>query len=134
MAQDSEIHKVDENEHIDQPIGTTCNSKTYKKTTCKDIYVTISYKEDDPKKIDYIRINSSSKDNNCAVSFMEALSDTLTFAIRRIRNSSEAAAIVKNLRFHKCLNCPVNKDHTTSCADAIGQILEREFASNEISK
>ena len=130
MAEDKQVHEAGENLNI-IPIGTTCNSKTYKKTTCKDIYVSIAYKEDDPKKIDYIRINSSSKDNNCAVSFMEALSDTLTFAIRRIRNVHEAKAIIKNLRHHKCLNCPANQDHITSCADAIGQILEKEFEKQQ---
>jgi len=122
---------MSEDTSIQPSLGTTCNSRTYKKTTCKDIYITFAYKEDEPKKIEYVRINASSKENNCAVSFMETLADTLTFAIRRIRNEHEAAAIVKNLRFHKCLNCPVNKDHTTSCSDAIGQVLEREF---EVSK
>ena len=110
---------------IKEEIGTTSNCVTYKKQTCKDIYVIVAYREDEPEKIDYIRINASSKDNNCAVSFMEALSDILTFAVRRIRNEHEAKAIIKNLRFHKCLNCPVNKDHTTSCSDAIGQVLEK---------
>ncbi len=110
---------------IQDELGTINKSITYRKKTCKDIYVIVAYRDDEPEKIDYIRINASSKDNNCAVSFMEALSDILTFAIRRIRNEHEAKAIIKNLRFHKCLNCPPNKDHTTSCSDAIGQVLEK---------
>jgi len=106
-----------------QEIGSISNCRTYKIRTCKDIYIIICYKNGEPDKIDYIRINASSKDNNCAVSFLEALSDLLTFAVRRIRNVHEARAIIKNLRFHKCLNCPINKDKAMSCADAIGQIL-----------
>ena len=109
---------------IDQELGTTYKSVTYKKRTCKDIYITVAYKEDDPEKIDFIRLTTTTRSNNCAVSFCEALSDILTFAIRRIRNQYEAEAIIKNLRFHKCLNCPPNTDHTQSCSDAIGQVLQ----------
>jgi len=116
---------------IQEEIGTVSKSITYRKHTCKDIYVIVAYREDEPEKIDYIRINASSKDNNCAVSFMEALSDILTFAVRRIRNEHEAKAIIKNLQFHKCLNCPPNKDHTTSCSDAVGQILEKVLGEKE---
>jgi len=108
---------------IQEDCLTHQKSITYRKHTCKDIYIIVVYRHDEPEKIDYIRINSSSKDNNCAVSFMEALSDILTFAIRRIRNKYEAQAIVKNLRQHKCLNCPPNEEHITSCSDAIGQVL-----------
>lgn len=109
---------------IDDSIGTTSKSKTYKKRTCKDIYITVAYREDEPEKIDYVRIISSTKENTCATSFIESLSDMLTFAIRRIRNKHEAQAIIKNLRWQKCLNCPPNKDHTTSCSDAVGQVLQ----------
>jgi len=106
-------------------------SKTYSKRTCRDIYVIVAYRNDSPEKIEFIRINASSRANNCAVSFMEAFSDILTFAIRRIRNKHEANAIIKNLRHHKCLNCPPNKDHTTSCSDAIGQVLEEVLKYEE---
>ena len=120
---------------IGEEFGTTCKSITYKKQTCKDIYITIAYRTEDEKKIDFIRINATSKDNNCATSFMDAMSDILTFAIRRIRNKHEAEAIIKNLRFHKCLNCPINKNHITSCSDAIGQILEKVLVvEDEIPK
>jgi len=122
MAQNQPVHEVAENDDL-SPIGTTCKSITYKKRTCKDIYIIIAYREDAPEKIDYIRINASSKENNCACSFIEALADLLTFAVRRIRNEHEATAIVKNLLSHKCLNCPPNQEHITSCADAIGRVL-----------
>ena len=124
MEENKPVLKGDKNLNI-EPFGTTYKSRTYKKRTCKDIYITIAYREDDPKKIDFVRIQATSKDNNCAVSFLEAFSDMLTFAIRRIRNKHEAEAIVKNLRFHKCLNCPPNKDHIQSCSDAVGQVLEQ---------
>ncbi len=116
---------------IEETVEVVNRSITYRKQTCRDIYIIVVYKNDNPEKIDYIRINASSKDNNCAVSFMEALSDILTFAVRRIRNSHEALAIIKNLRYHKCLACPPNKDHTTSCSDAIGQILEKVLKIDE---
>ena len=114
---------MSQNTVIEEDIGTTYISKTYVKRTCQDIYITVAYRPDAPDKIEFIRIISSSRRNNCATSFMETISDLLTFAIRRIRNKYEAEAIIKNLRFHKCLNCPPNKDHTVSCADAIGQVL-----------
>ncbi len=135
MEEDKQVHTDGEKLHIDD-FGTTCKSMTYKKETCKDIYITIAYRPDDEKKIDFIRINASSKTNNCATSFMEAMSDILTFAIRRIRNKHEAEAIIKNLRFQKCLNCPVNRDHIESCSDAIGQVLEKvlKIEDDPISK
>ena len=132
MEKDIKVYEDGKKLNIEDKLGTTYKSRTYKKQTCKDIYITIAYREDDPKKIDFVRIQATSKDNNCAVSFLEAFSDMLTFAIRRIRNKHEAEAIVKNLRFHKCLNCPVNKDHITSCSDAIGQVLLQEFTNGEI--
>ena len=107
-----------------EEIGTPSKSKTYRKRTCKDLYIIVAYREDKPERVDYIRINASSKDNNCAVAFLEAMSDILTFAVRRIRNRHEAQAIVKNLRQHKCLNCPPNAEHLTSCSDALGVVLQ----------
>jgi hypothetical protein len=112
-------------------IGTTCKSRTYKKRTCRDIYITVAYKEDDPKRIDYIRIIASTKEGGCPVSFMESIADLLTFSIRRIRNIHEARSIVKNLRFQKCLECPPNEEHSQSCADAIGQVLENVLQTKE---
>lgn len=120
--------------NTETPIGTTCKSITYRKDTCGSIYIVIAYKEDEPEKVDYLRIIASTKPGACAVSFLEALADTLTFSIRRIRNIHEAKAIVKNLRYHKCLNCPPNKDHTTSCSDAIGQVLTKVLKIDEQQK
>jgi thiazole synthase ThiGH ThiG subunit len=59
------------------------------------------------------------------------MADLLTFSVRRIRNEHEAQAIVKNLRYHKCDRILPNKDHITSCVDAIGQVLEQEFTKIE---
>ncbi|MFA5388849.1 MAG: hypothetical protein WC312_03745 [Candidatus Omnitrophota bacterium] len=114
-----------------EEVGNTNRSITYKKDTCGSIYIIVAYREEEPERVDYIRIIASTKPGACAASFLEALADTLTFSIRRIRNEYEARAIVKNLRFHKCLNCPANKDHITSCSDAIGQVLEKVLKINE---
>jgi hypothetical protein len=116
---------------IQEEIGTTYRSITYLKITCTKIYITIAYREDDPEKIEFVRIFGTTRTNNCPNSFFESLADLLTFSIRRIRNEHEAKSIVKNLRHQKCLNCPVNKDHTTSCSDAIGQVLEDVLKTNE---
>jgi hypothetical protein len=112
-------------------IENHCVSKTYKKVTCRDLFITVAFKTDEPEKVDFVRIISSTKDGGCPVSFMEGLSDMLTFSIRRIRNIHEARQIVKNMRFHKCLGCPPNKDHSTSCMDAIGMVLEDALKTKE---
>lgn len=110
---------------IQQDIGTTCDSKTYiKSTACGNIYMTVVYRNDEKDRIDYIRISGVAKTNKCGNSWFETISDCLTFMIRRIRNNHEAKAIIKNFRFHRCNHITPNKDHITSCADAIGQVLE----------
>lgn len=110
---------------------TVSKSTTYKKRTCKDLYISVIYRQDAPDRIDYLLVSASSKDNNCAVSFLQTLADMTSFAIRRIRNEHEARAIIKNLRYQKCLNCPPNKDHTCSCSDALGQVLQTVLFKNE---
>jgi hypothetical protein len=110
---------------IDHDVLTACNSKTYTKRICNDnIYITVAYRNDNPQRVDYIKIVGSSKHNPCGASFLDCLADNATFMIRRIRNKHEAEAIVKNHRFHKCQQIIANKDHTTSCADALGQVLQ----------
>jgi hypothetical protein len=106
-------------------IGTTSVSKTYRKfTPCGNIYTTITFKDDEPNRVDYIRISGCSKENECGGSWFETLADTLTFCVRRIRNTHEADAICKNLRQHRCNKIIPNREHITSCADAIGRVLE----------
>lgn len=116
-------------DELQEAIG---KSITYKKRTCKDLYISVVYRTDEPEKIDYVLVSASSKDNNCAVSFLQTLADMTSFAIRRIRNEHEARAIIKNLRFQKCLQCPPNKDHTCSCSDALGQVLEQVLIKDEV--
>lgn len=112
-------------------IGNSCRSVTYKKETCKSLYITLVYREDEPEKIDYVLISSTSKDNNCSNSLLDSLALMTSFSIRRIRNEHEARAIVKNLRGAKCLACPPNKCHTTNCADALGQVLQEVLFKDE---
>jgi hypothetical protein len=118
-------------ERIDEDYLTCEKTITYKKRTCRDIFVIVAYKTDEPELIDYIRIVSSSKEGGCPVSFLESFSDMLTFSVRRIRNIHEAKQIVKNLRGQKCLQCPPNQDHITSCSDAIGQVLQKVLRTDE---
>ena len=105
-------------------IGTTYPSTTYKKSTsCLNLYITVGWGEN--KKIEFVRIVGNNKSGDCGCSWLESLSDILTFSIRRIRNEHEAKAIIKNLRYHRCNKITPNKDHIVSCVDAIGQVIER---------
>lgn len=108
-------------------------TRTYaKKTACRNLYISIVYKDDDPfKKIDYIKIYGESRSNDCGCSYLESTADLLTALLRRcdLRKKSEARLIVKALRDHRC-----NKPHmanpierTSSCADAVGRALQEEF-------
>ncbi len=120
--------------NIETDIENSYISRTYKKETCDKIYITIAFRQDEPKRVEFIRIFGSTKTNNCPNSFFEALADTLTFSIRRIRNNFEAQQICKNLRYHKCLACPPNKNHITSCSDAIGQVLEEVLLKENLEE
>jgi hypothetical protein len=114
-------------------IGETNKSKTYRIwTPCDNIYVTIASKNEEPDKIDFIRISGGTKDNECGCSFLDSLADLLTFSIRRIRNIHESRAICKNLRMHRCNKVKPNREHITSCADALGRVLEKELLKGEI--
>lgn len=113
-----------------EDIGSVGLSRTYKRETCKPLYITLVFQKDEPKKIDYVLIASTSKANNCSVSLLSSMADLLSFGIRRIRNEHEARALVKNLRHNKCLACPPNRTHLTNCSDAVGQVLE-EVLFNE---
>ena len=116
---------MSQNVSIEEDVGTTCVSITSKLFTCMPIFISIAYRTDNPKKIDYVRIFGSSKHSTCAQTFLDSLSDLLTFSIRRIRNNTEATLLTKALRHHQCLNCPPNEKHYKSCVDAIGQTLEK---------
>lgn len=107
-------------------------TNTYcKRTACRNLYVSIVYRDDAQDKIDYIKVYGESRDNDCGCSYLEALADLLTLILRRvsIEKKSEVRLLVKALRDHRC-----NKPHlappgerSSSCADAIGQILQKEL-------
>ena len=119
---------------IQELTETIGKSITYKKHTCRDLFITVVYKEDEPDRVDFIRIVASTKEGGCPVSFMEALADMLSFSIKRIRNIHEARQIVNNLRWQKCLECPANEEHITSCSDAIARVLEKVLKTKEEEK
>ena len=111
--------------------GVTYKSKTYRKPTgCGNIYITVTFRDEAPEKIEFIRIIGSGS-NNCGGSFYESLSDMLTFSIRRIRNQYEADSIVKNLRHHRCNKIIPNRNHITSCSDAVGQVLHQVLKNGQ---
>ena len=105
-------------------------AKTYRKVTgCGNIYVIINYYQDGEKKgkVEQVLINGD-KESQCGNSWFNTCADDLTYMIRRIRNKHEAIAICKNYRYHRCNNIKPNKDHVTSCVDAIGQVLQTELS------
>jgi hypothetical protein len=103
----------------------TGKSKMYRKVLpCLKLYINLTYKDDG--KIDYIKIYSGNKDNDCGGSFFESLADLLTFSIRRM-NNDEAKAIIKSLKGHKCNKAGPNEEHITSCVDAISRVLQAEL-------
>jgi hypothetical protein len=121
-----------ETEHI----GTQSISKTYRKLAgqCGHIYITISFREDKPNRIDYIKIQGCTKHNDCGGSWAESIADLLSFSIKRIRNKHEAELIIKALKHHRCNRIAPNIDHTTSCADAIAKVLQEELKIEEEEK
>ena len=130
--QDRKIPEIEQNKSIDEELGTTYKSTTYRKPTgCGHIYISIIYKNDEPEKIELIRIQGCTKTNDCLNSNLESISDLLTFSIRRIRNIHEARAIVKSLKNHRCNRVIPNKDHITSCVDAVGRTLEEVLKTKE---
>ncbi|MEM3036137.1 MAG: hypothetical protein QXS18_04955 [Thermoplasmata archaeon] len=105
-------------------IETIWVSKTYaKQTGCGKIYIIVAYKINEPNRVDFIKIFGCTKTNDCLNSNMEALSDLLTFAIRRIRNKYEADAIIKACAYHRCNKVIPNQEHIVSCVDAVSKVL-----------
>lgn len=102
----------------------TYQSKTHRaETGCGSLYLTIAYKEDG--KFNFIKINAE-KDCQCGNSWADAISDTLTFALRRA-TQEEIKPLLKQLIGHSCNNKKPNAKHIESCADAIGKILREEL-------
>ena len=126
MEKTSTLSKTDEVESIGL-------SRTYRKQAgaCGHIYVTLVFRDDKPDRVDYVKIQGCTKQNDCLGSFTEGLADLLSFAIKRIRNANEAELIIKALRHHRCNRIIPNEQKTTSCADAIGQVLEEVLKVKE---
>jgi hypothetical protein len=118
-------------ESPEECIGTTYPSKTYKRLTgCENLYVTIVFTIDKERKnkIEFLRVIGSG-DNECGAAMYEAIADQTTFALRRARNEWELRQIIKNLRHHRCNKFSVGR--AKSCADAIGEIIEKEIFPKE---
>lgn len=108
-------------------------TKTYCKITgCKKLYISLIYKPDDTfKKIDYIKIYGEARSNDCGCSYLEAIADLCSMLLKRLdpKKRSEMRLLVKALRDHRC-NRPCLAppgERTSSCADAIGQVLQAEL-------
>jgi len=135
MEENKPVHEIGKNEHLEF-IETQGITRTYRKRAgqCGHIYVMVVFRDDKPNRIDYIKIQGCTKSNDCGGSWAESIADLLSFSIKRIRNKHEAEAIIKALKHHRCNRIAPNKDHTTSCVDAIAQVLQEELKVDEISE
>jgi hypothetical protein len=124
--QDTEAQKTDEIESIDSP------TRTFRKSLpCLNLYIAVVYRVDEPERIDYIKIHGTNKTTDCGHSFLESMSDMLTFSIRRIRNRNEAILICKSLRDHNCNRQQPNREGIKSCVDAIGRVIQEALGISE---
>ena len=111
-------------------------TETYKqRTACRNVYTSIVYRDDEPDKIDYIKIYGAARSNDCGCSYLESLADMVSMLLKRCDYSkkSEARLICKALRDHRCNNPHLAdpKEKTYSCVDAIGRSLQKALGVTE---
>ena len=105
-------------------------SKTYRKwTPCDNIYVTIVYRNDEPDKIDFIRIHGASRNNMCGASWIESMADMQTLLLSRLRlkYKGDVESLIASLANHRCNKYTPNKYGIKSCVDALRKVYEKEF-------
>ena len=96
------------------------------------------FTEDDGEFYNLIIKGDNAKEAPCGEAFMNAIASVLTYSLRRsLWEGNTQKAIVRHLLNHRCNMAVPNKDHITSCSDAIGKmVLEYLKARNldEIEK
>ena len=123
MAQDSEIHEVDKDQHID---FTHYPSKTYAvRVGCGNLFVIVDYNQDNT--FHKIRIPRNTK-FNCSLVIRDSLAKQATYQGRR-----DPAQLVKDLKGSKA-HCCKNYNITCkaySCSDAVAQVIKKELVKEE---
>ena len=128
MAQNSEIHEVDKNEHLD---FKTVKSKSYKVLTgCGNIYITCDFNGGNT--LHKIRMQRTSK-LHCPYTVLSKLYRSATFqgrrdikqAIKDHKESEEDACVKFNIQVKSAMK--KGELAAYSCSDAIAKVLEREF-------
>jgi len=119
-----------------EPILNEGFTRTWqKKTACRNVYLSVVYRDDDHSKIDYIKIYGVARSNSCGCSYLESIADLLTLSLRRIDVSkkSEARLLVKSLRDHRCNKAHMAnpKERTLTCVDAVGRALQEALEVSE---
>lgn len=66
------------------------------------------------------------KEAPCGSSWFDALAAILTFSLRRaLWEGTVDKGIIKHLKNHRCNMALPNKEHISSCPDAIGKAVEQ---------
>jgi len=111
-------------------IGVRHNSTTRRVwTPCGNMYVTIAYRNDEADKVDFIRINMANRNNMCGASWTEAMSETLSLLLSRMRikYKGDIEALFGALKSHRCNKYMPNQYKIMSCVDALRRVCEKEF-------
>jgi len=89
---------------------------------CGNIYCIFNEKDDEFYNL--IIKGDNAREAPCGEVWLNAMAAILTYALRRAVNEVNAKrAIVKHLLNHRCHMAIPNREHITSCADAIGRMV-----------
>lgn len=109
----------------------TNESITIRKRICQGHLYCIFEQEDGVFK--KLHIKGSTKATPCGESWIEPVSKVITFALRRaLWEGTEETGIIKHLLGHRCNECAVNGDRTTSCTDAIAKCVSEYLKNHEV--
>lgn len=116
----------------DFPIKQVNKSITIRKRICQGhLYCIFEQGKDGEFK--KLHIKGSTKATPCGESWIDPMSKIITFALRRaLWEGSAQQGILKHLFGHRCNECAVNADRTTSCTDAIAKSVD-EYLKNHDS-
>lgn len=94
----------------------------HRKVGCGNIYCIFS--EEDGQFYNLIVKGDMAREAPCGESWLNAIAAVLTYALRKsLWEGTAQKAIVKHLLNHRCNTAVPNKEHITSCSDAIGRMV-----------
>lgn len=134
METDSQIHEIEQDQHIEEDFNCF-PSKTYcVKTGCGKLYITICKNDGQILKV----ISNRKSAFRCDLTFFDALNRQTSFMTNR--ELEQAIDDLRGGEMHKCKNFNISVKSAWkrgelgaySCADAVARCLEREL--NEVSE